>query len=72
MSHTDFTDEKGFSFFLLIGAISAIRGAKPLLRIPAPFGHRFRFYPDSVPEFVGQDSGDIRTAIRSDSDSVPD
>ena len=26
---------------------------------------------DSVPEFAGQDSGRIRTAIRNGSDSVP-
>jgi heat shock protein HslJ len=41
------------------------------LRIPAVFGHRFRFHPDRIPADVGQRSGVCRTAFRLHPDSNP-
>jgi hypothetical protein len=41
------------------------------VRIPALFGHRFRFNPDRIPGDVGQCSDSIRTAFRSYPDRVP-
>lgn len=41
------------------------------VRIPAAFGHRFRFDPDRNPVDVGQRSGVCRTGFRRHPDSNP-
>ena len=50
---------------------AADRRQRLLLRIPAPFGHRFRFDPDRIPADVGQRSGVSRTEFRRHPDNNP-
>ena len=57
------------AFVLMDNHYHLLLRTRDAMRIPALFGHRFRFNPDRIPAEVGQRSDSIRTAFRSYPDS---